>query len=189
METNEKASKPKIRKVVIQLEEIYEEAGRSVEGAKHKVTVAAAIRNPFAGQYVEDLTPLYDLGRNISGLLADRGVAALGVEPEQITSYGKGAVVGIDGELEHAAALIHPRFGAPVRAAVGKGDDIIPSTKKMGGPGSVIVMPLTNKDSIWEFDDMDAAEITVPDAPRNDEILVAVCLGIGGRPLHRIKPD
>ncbi|WP_282608366.1 amino acid synthesis family protein [Pelagibius sp. Alg239-R121] len=186
---NEQASQPEIRKIVVQLEETYSEAGRQVEGAKHKVTVAAVIRNPFAGHYVDDLAPLYDLGRNISGMLADRGVQVLGVKPEEVTSYGKGAVVGVDGELEHAAALIHPRFGAPVRAAVGKGDDIIPSTKKMGGPGSVIVMPLTNKDSIWEFDDMDATEITVPDAPRSDEILVAVALGIGGRPLNRIKPD
>ena len=108
---------------------------------------------------------------------------------DDVDSYGKGAVVGLDGELEHAAALLHPRFGAPVRKAVGSGKDIIPSTKKLGGPGSTLVMPITNKNNIWSFDDMDAAEITVPDAPKSDEILIAVCLAIGGRPLKRIKPD
>jgi len=189
MAKQEQSPKAYIRKVVIQLEETYREAGQAVADKRRKVTVAAVIDNPFAGRFVEDLEPLYDLGRDISGSLAERGVQALGVKPDEVTSYGKGAVIGVAGEIEHAAALLHPRFGAPVRAAVGGGDAIIPSTKKVGGPGSTIVMPLTNKDSIWEFDDMDSTEITVPDAPRSDEILVAVCLAVGGRPLHRTKPD
>ncbi len=181
--------KPEIRKIVVQLEESHRVMARAVTPPKRKVTVAAVIRNPFAGQYVEDLEPLYDLGREIGGLLAQRGVEALGVAPEAVESYGKGAVIGVAGELEHAAALMHPRFGAPVRAAVGQGDDIIPSTKKLGGPGAVLVMPLTNKNRIWNFDDMDATEITIPDAPHPDEILVAVALALGGRPLARTKPD
>ena len=106
-----------------------------------------------------------------------------------MTSYGKAAIIGTDGEIEHTAAILHPRFGAPVRAAVGKGDDIIPGTKKVGGPGSVAVIPLTNKNSIWEFDDMDSTEITIPDAPHADEIVVIVALAIGGRPLARTKAD
>lgn len=179
----------KIRKVVVQLEEISEEMDKEVNPPSKKVTVAAVINNPLAGTFVEDLEVLYDLGAEISGILAERGVEILSVDPDEVESYGKGAIIGVDGELEHAAALLHPRFGAPVRAAVGKGDDIIPSTKKIGGPGSVIVMPVTNKNSIWNFDDMDAAEITIPDAPRSNEIVVAVVLAIGGRPLHRVKPD
>ena len=110
----------------------------------------------------------------------------MGVAPDEVVSYGKGAVVGVNGELEHSAALLHPRFGAPVRAAVGTGKDIIPGMKKMGGPGWPLLMPLTNKNNIWSFDDMDSAEIAIPDAPRPDEILIALCLGVGGRPLHRI---
>jgi hypothetical protein len=137
---------------------------------------------------VEDLAELVDLGAEVAELLAQRGVAALGVAPDEVTSYGKGAIVGTAGEIEHAAALLHPRFGAPVRRAVHHGNDIIPSTKKVGGPGATIVMPVTHKDRIWNFDDMDAAEITVPDAPRPDEVLVALVLGIGGRPLHRTRP-
>ena len=162
---------------------------RPVAGRNAKFTVAAVIRNSYAGQYVEELEPLYDLGAEIGGLLAEQGVKALGVAPGEVESYGKAAIVGVKGEIEHAAAVLHPRFGALVRAAVEKGDDIIPSTKKMGGPGAVVVMPMTQKNKIWGFDHMDAAEITIPDAPRDDEILVALALGIGGRPLHRVRPD
>ena len=178
-----------IRKLVVSVEEPRSVGGKPVDSPARKAIAAAVIDNPYAGQFVDDLEPLYDLGAEIGGLLAERGVQALGVEPERIDAYGKGAVIGVDGELEHAAALLHPRFGAPVRAAVGGGKDIIPSTKKVGGPGSTLVMPITNKDSIWQFDDMDAAEITVPDAPRGNEILVAVVLAIGGRPLARTRPD
>ena len=180
--------KLQIRKIVIQIEETCLEMGREVSPPSRKVTVAAVITNPYAGQYVEDLSQLYTLGAEIGGLLAQRGVAALGVAPDDGQSYGKGALVGTAGELEPAAALIHPSFGAPVRAAVHEGKDIIPSTKKMGGPGAVIVMPVTNKNRIWNFDDMDAAEIVIPDAPHANEVVVALVLGIGGRPLHRIGP-
>ena len=177
--------KPKISKIVVQVEEIHLEIGEKIDPPARKVTVAAVIKNPYAGKYVDDLESLYDLGANIGGILAKKGVEALGVKSSAIVSYGKGAVVGLDGEIEHAAAILHPRFGKPVRAAVEKGDDIIPSTKKMGGPGSSLIMPLTNKDSIWSFDHMDATEICIPDAPRSDQILVAVALADGGRPLAR----
>jgi len=180
-----------LRKMVVQLEETSSEMGREVDPPARKVTVAAVIKNPFAGRYVEDLTPLYGLGAEVAEAIARRGVQVLGlagIAPEEVTSYGKGAIVGTDGEIEHAAALLHPAFGAPVRKAVGKGDDIIPSTKKVGPPGAALVMPVTNKNRIWNFDDMDAAELTIPDAPRADEVVVALVLAVGGRPLHRIRP-
>ena len=179
----------RIRKTIVQIEETSREMAREISPPTRKVTVAAVIDNPLSGEYVEDLEPLYDLGAEIGGLLAEKGVAALGVEPDEVESYGKGAIVGLDGEIEHAAALLHPRFGAPVRKAVGKGDDIIPSTKKLGAPGAAIVVPVTNKNRIWEFDDMDAAEISIPDAPRANEIVVVLTLAIGGRPLHRTRAD
>ena len=112
-----------IRKIVVQLEETHKEMGKSVSPFSRKVTVAAVINNPYAGQYIEDLEPLYDLGKEIGGLLAKRGVEALGVDPDEVEAYGKGAIIGLDGEIEHAAAVLHPRFGGPVRAAVGHGDD------------------------------------------------------------------
>ena len=179
------------RKMVVQLEETVAEMGREVTPPARKVTVGVVIKNPYAGRFVEDLTPLYGLGAEVAELIARRGVQVLGlagIAPEEVTSYGKGAIVGTDGEIEHAAALLHPAFGAPVRKAVGKGDDIIPSTKKVGPPGATIVMPVTNKNRIWNFDDMDAAELTIPDAPRPDEVVVAVVLAVGGRPLHRVRP-
>ncbi len=179
----------RLRKIHSVLEDIYLDAGRNVAQPNRKVTVAAVIANPFAGRYVNELAPLYELGREIGSLLADKAVAILGVEPQAVEAYGKGAIVGVDGEIEHAAAILHPRFGAPVRAAVGQGDDIIPSTKKIGGPGAVLVLPITNKNRIWDFDRMDAAEITIPDAPKSNEIVVALSLAIGGRPLHRTKKD
>ncbi|MDP9607701.1 UNVERIFIED_ORG: hypothetical protein J2W38_007531 [Variovorax paradoxus] len=177
----------KLRKLVIQLEETLSEIGQEVSPPSRKATIAAVIANPFAGRYVQDLSPLYDLGAEVAKLLAERGVRALGVEPNEVQSYGKGAIVGLNGEIEHAAALIHPRFGAPVRAAVHEGKDIIPSTKKVAGAGAALTMPITNKNSIWEFDDMDATEIVIPDSPRPDEIVVALVLAIGGRPLHRVS--
>jgi amino acid synthesis protein len=175
-----------LRKVVVQIEETHRELDRRIERPVRKVTAAAVIANPYAGRYVEDLSPLYELGAEVAELLAARAVTALGAAPGEVRAYGKGAIVGVDGELEHAAAILHPKFGAPVRAAVEQGKDIIPSTKKLGGPGASIVIPITNKDDIWCFDDMDAAEVAVPDAPRGDEIVVCLSLALGGRPLHRV---
>ncbi|MGA2082331.1 MAG: amino acid synthesis family protein [Holophaga sp.] len=181
----------KLRKLVVQLEEVHSEMGREVVPPARKVTVAAVIKNPYAGRFVEDLEPLYALGAEVAELIARRGVEVLGlagIAPEAVSAYGKGAIVGTDGELEHAAALLHPAFGAPVRRAVEHGKDIIPSTKKVGPPGAAIVMPVTHKDNIWSFDHMDAAELAIADAPKPDEVVVALVLAVGGRPLHRVKP-
>jgi hypothetical protein len=176
----------RLRKLVVSVEETRRLYDRRIEPPARKAVAAAVIHNPLAGRFVEDLTPLVELGAELGGLLARRAVEALGVEPGAVQSYGKGAIVGLDGEVEHAAALLHPRFGKPVREAVEKGDDIIPSTKVVGGPGTALAMPLTNKDNIWSFEHMDAAEVRLPDAPGPDEIVVAVVVSDGGRPLARI---
>lgn len=175
------------RKIVVHLEETLSEGGHDVEPPTRKAVAAAVVRNPLAGRHEADLAVLEQLGADVSGLLATRAVEALGVEPEDVTAYGKAAIVGTNGELEHAAAILHPRFGAPVRAAVGHGADIIPSTKKVGGPGTSITMPITNKDDIWSFDEMDAAELSIADAPRPDEVIVCVAIAVGGRPHARVK--
>lgn len=178
-----------VRKLVTQVEEIHSEMGQPLAQPSRKAIAAAVITNPYAGRFEQDLSPLYDLGAEVGEILAQRALQALGVAPEEVQAYGKGAIVGLDGEIEHAAAILHPKFGAPVRAVVHHGNDIIPGTKKMGGAGSLIVMPVTNKDDIWQFDDMDAAEIAIGDAPRADEMLIALVLATGGRPLHRVgKP-
>jgi hypothetical protein len=176
-----------VRKLVTQVEETRREAGRPVDPPVRKAVAAAVVGNPLAGGYTEDLAPLLALGAEVGALLADAALAALGGDGAAVAGYGKGAIVGVDGELEHAAALIHPTFGAPVRAAIGGGKAIIPSTKLVGGPGCRIVVPITNRDDIWEFDDMDAAAIQIDDAPRPDEVVVVLVLASGGRPLKRVR--
>ena len=176
-----------IRKFVVTVEDIKAESGREVGRTVRRAAASAVIANPFAGRPGADLAELEAMGAEISQQLAERALLALGVAAGDVTAYGKGAIVGTDGEIEHAAALIHPRFGAPVRKVVVKGDDIIPSTKKIGGPGAHITLPITNKDDIWSFDEMDAIDVWIPDAPRADEIVVSVALSVGGRPFARTR--
>jgi len=175
-----------IRKVVSVIETTHHEMGRAVVGTRRKVATGLVMANPLAGRYEDDLTGLVDLGSEVGAVLVEEALAALGAPVLDVSAYGKAAVVGINGEIEHAAALIHPRFGAPIRARLGKGPAIIASTKLMGGPGTRIVAPLTNCSDIWSFDEMDAIAISVDDAPRPDEVLIVLALAVGGRPLHRI---
>jgi hypothetical protein len=183
-----------IRSLSVTLTEVHSEAGHPVVPPTRKVIAAAVVANPLAGtRRADDLAPLETLGRDVAETLVQRALeilASAGVTPDQVRGYGKGAIVGTDGELEHTAAVLHPRFGGPVRAAIGGGADIIPGTKKVGVPGSSITMPVGNKDDRWVFDDMDAAEIAIPDAPRPDEMVVALVLATGGRPHARVaKPE
>ncbi len=175
-----------IRKLVVAVEETYASGGRALEAPVRKVVAAAAIRNPLAGSYTADLAELEALGADVAALLGQRAAAALGPDAP-VTGYGKGCIVGLAGEIEHAAAVIHPRFGAPVRAAIGGGAAIIPSTKLVASAGAAITMPITNKDDIWSFNEMDAATIAVTDAPLPDELLVCVVLAAGGRPGARTR--
>jgi hypothetical protein len=175
-----------IRKVVSIVETTRREMGREVDGLRRKVATGVVFTNPLAGVYREGLDQLVDLGAELGQILVDEALAALGGPVDDVSGYGKAAIVGADGEIEHAAALIHPRFGAPVRAALGKGPAIIPSTKLMGGPGTRIVAPITNCSDIWVFDDMDAIAFGIDDAPRANEIVAVLALAVGGRPLHRI---
>lgn len=180
-----------IRVVSVTLTEIHAEAGAPVSPPTRKVVAAAVVGNPLAGKpLVADLGELEEMSAEVAGILVQRALevlASAGVTPDQVRGYGKGAIVGTRGELEHTAAVLHPRFGAPVRAAIGGGADIIPGTKKVAGPGATITMPIGNKDDRWVFDDMDSAEIALSDAPRDDEILIALVLSTGGRPHARVK--
>ncbi len=175
-----------IRKILVFVEETRREMGRPVEPATRKAAAIAVIRNPCAGQYVQDLEPLMAIGEELGGMLGERAVKALGVRPGEIESYGKAAVVGEGGELEHAAAILHPRLGKPLRQAVEKGAALVPSAKKMGGLGTPIDVPLGHKDAAFVRSHFDAIEVRVPDAPRAGEILVAVAVTDSGRPLPRV---
>jgi hypothetical protein len=178
--------KAKIRKIIVQVDETRMEMGRKVEPPTRKAVAIAVIANPYAGRYVEDLTELMDIGEELGGLLGERCVQALGIQPAQAESYGKGAIVGEAGELEHAAAILHPKLGAPLRKAVEKGAALVPSAKKMGTLGSTIDVPLGHKDAAYVRSHFDAIEARVADAPRPDEIVVAVAVTDSGRPMARV---
>jgi len=178
--------KADIRKLAVWVEETHKEMGREISPATRKAVAVAVIANPFAGRYVEDLTELMDIGAELGGLLGERCVRALGIEPQQAESYGKAAMVGENGELEHAAAILHPKLGAPLRAAVEKGAALVPSSKKMGGPGQDLDVPLGHKDAAYVRSHFDGVEVRLNDAPRANEIMVAVAVTDSGRPLPRV---
>jgi hypothetical protein len=175
-----------IRKLIVQVDETRIEMGQPVDPPTRRALAMAVIDNPCAGRYVENLDALVAIGEELGGLLGRRCVQALGITPEQAHSYGKAAIVGEAGELEHAAALLHPKLGAPLRAAVGKGAALVPSSKKRGSLGTAIDVPLGHKDAAFVRSHFDAMEARVPDAPRANEIVVAVVVTDSGRPLPRI---
>lgn len=173
-----------IRKAVTVVEDTFYEGGKKVEKPVRKVAAIAVIKNPFAGTFQEDLSVLVKTGEDLGKLLGEKAVAALeGRKPE---SYGKAAIVGEKGEYEHAAAILHPTLGTPLRAAVGGGKAIIPSVKKAGGMGSPIDIPLHYKDAAFVRSHFDGMTVSVSDSPRADEILVAIAVTSGGRPHPRV---
>lgn len=175
-----------IRKLIVQVDETRLEMGRPVTPPVRRALAMAVITNPFAGRYEENLDALVAIGEELGGLLGDKCVAALGIAPGEAEGYGKAAIVGEAGELEHAAAILHPKLGAPLRRAVEKGAALVPSAKKVGGMGCAIDVPLGHKDAAFVRSHFDAIEARVSDAPRANEIVVAVSVTAGGRPLPRV---
>jgi hypothetical protein len=175
-----------IRKLVIQVDETRKEMGRDVTPPTRRAVAIAVIENPYAGRYSENLDELITIGEELGALLGQKAVKALGIEPGQAQSYGKAAIVGERGELEHAAAILHPKLGAPLRVAVEKGAALVPSAKKQGTLGTAIDVPLGHKDAAFVRSHFDAIEARVSDAPRANEIVVAVAVTDSGRPLPRI---
>lgn len=175
-----------IRKIVTVVEETHKDGEKVVEKPTRKAAAIAVIKNPFAGRYVEDLSELTEAGEQLGSMLAERAVTALGIAKEDVQSYGKGAIVGAGGELEHAAAILHPRLGKPFREQVGGGKAIIPSAKKLGGIGTPLDVPVHYKDAAFVRTHYDAMEVRLADAPRGNEILVALVVTDSGRPHARI---
>lgn len=175
-----------IRKIITVVEEIHSEANKAVSPPARKAAAVAVIRNPYAGRYVDDLSLLIDYGEQLGAMLGERAVTALGIPKEKAENYGKGAIVGLDGELEHLHAILHPKLGKPLRDQVGGGKAIIPSSGKQGTAGTSLDVPLHYKDAAFVRSHYDAMEIQVPDAPRNDEIVVIIVVSDSGRPLPRI---
>lgn len=175
-----------IRKLVIQVDETRKEMGRDITPPTRRAVAIAVIENPYAGRFSENLDELIAIGEELGALLGQKAVKALGIEPGQAQSYGKAAIVGENGELEHAAAILHPKLGAPLRVAVEKGAALVPSAKKRGTLGTAIDVPLGHKDAAFVRSHFDAVEARVSDAPRANEIVVAVAVTDSGRPLPRI---
>ena len=176
----------RIRKLIVQVDETRVEMNQAVEPPTRRALAMAVIDNPYAGRYVENLDELIAIGEELGGLLGQKCVQALGIAPADAQSYGKAAIVGEAGELEHAAAILHPKLGAPLRQAVAKGAALVPSAKKRGGLGTAIDVPLGHKDAAFVRSHFDAMEARVSDAPRANEIVVAVVVTDSGRPLPRI---
>ena len=175
-----------IRKLIVQVDEVRKEMGQIIDPPTRRAVAIAVIENPYAGRYSENLDELIAIGEELGALLGQKAVAALGIKPADAQSYGKAAIVGENGELEHAAAILHPKLGAPLRAAVEKGAALVPSAKKRGTLGTAIDVPLGHKDAAFVRSHFDAMEARVSDAPRANEIVVAVAVTDSGRPLPRV---
>ncbi len=172
-----------VRKTMIVKETIEtDETGKSC-GPITRVVAMAVVKNPFAGRFVEDLSPLFDLGGQLGERLMGQAVEMLGRSP---LSYGKAAIVGVAGELEHGGAMIHPKLGKPMRAAVGGGKALIPSNAKVAALGTPMDLPLGHKGEAWSFDHFDTITVMVADAPRADEIVLCMAVSDGPRPQPRV---
>jgi hypothetical protein len=168
-----------VRKWVVQLEEIEADGDHRALAPVTHVVVAAVLQNPYAGVFSADLSLLEDAGAVLGRVFTEEAQRLLG---GPLASYGKAGIVGERGELEHVAALLHPKMGAPTRQASG-GVSILPSAKKRGGQGATIDIPLHHKKAMTIRDFFDAVEFRIGDAPRADEIVVALAASDGPR-LH-----
>jgi len=172
-----------IRRLLVLCDTVNSEGRLPAIRPVSRVAACAVIRNPLAGVARDDLGELVPLGAELGDLLVRKALAVL---PNAPVSYGKAAIVGLDGDIEHAAAILHPRMGKPMREAIGGGKAIIPSNVKVAAAGASIDVPLGHKDDVWSFDEIDTVTIMVPGAPRPEEIVVIVALANGGRPRPRV---
>jgi hypothetical protein len=175
-----------IRRLLVVRDTVHSEGGLSAFRPVTRVAACAVIANPLAGSPQDDLSELIPYGELLGHRLVREAMAAL---PGPPTSYGKGAIVGLDGDIEHAAAIIHPRMGRPMREAIGGGKAIIPSNVKIAAAGTAIDIPLSDRDDLWLFDHIHTVTVAVPGAPRPAEIVAIVALSDGGRPRPRIDKD
>jgi hypothetical protein len=180
------SKKPQIRTIYTILEETCMDGVRTLDTPTRKAACAVVFKNPYAGTFQEDLSLLCDWSESLGEMLTQKAVAALGIKPDQVESYGKAAISGLAGEREHCAALMHPALGKPIRANVGGGKALLPSAKKLGGPGCAIDLPLGHKDAAYVRSHFDAMEVRIPDAPDADELVLIVGVTDSGRPLPRV---
>ena len=172
-----------IRRTLIVKDKVNFEGGAPAIVPVTRVAACVVVANPLAGVVTDDLQALIPFGAELGDYLVRAAMDALQGRP---VSYGKAAIVGTAGDIEHAAAIIHPRMGKPMRDAIGGGQAIIPSNVKVAAAGASIDVPLGHKDDVWSFDEIDTVTVTIPGAPRPEEIVVIMALGDGGRPRPRV---
>jgi hypothetical protein len=173
-----------VRRMLLIKDVVYAEGRLPSMAPVTRAAACAVIANPLAGRALDDLGELVPIGAELGELLVKEALKALA---HPAISYGKAAIVGVSGDIEHAAAILHPRMGKPIRDAIGGGQAIIPSNLKIGAVGCSIDVPLGHKDDVWAFDQIDTLGVTVANAPRPDEIVVIVALADGGRPRPRVS--
>lgn len=178
----------KIRKLTTFVEETRLEQGRSMLSPAIKGAAAAVIANPYAGGFDETLQGLAEFGETLGALLCDLLLKKMAVAESHIEGYGKAAIVGSSGEIEHAAAIIHPKFGKSVRRSLPSARTLMPSVAKKAVSGARVDIPLHNVSDEWSFDHFDTVTFGIEDAPGPDEILIVLALAGSGRPLARTHP-
>jgi hypothetical protein len=171
-----------VSKIVVFRETIMGEGGGTATRPVCRVAGIGVFANPYAGRFVEDLTELFKAGFSLGETLMARILPLL---DGPAVSYGKGAIVGVGGDLEHGHALLHPMLGKAMREPIGGGQALIPSAAKIGAAGATLDIPLGHKDDAWSFDHFDTMSVSVADAPRPGELLMAIALADGGRPVPR----
>ncbi len=174
-----------LRKVEVVIEEIFHEGGPAPEEPRRRAAAMAVVKNPFAGRYVERLQGAMEDLKPLGLQLSDRLIAALGGDPGKIDGYGKGAIVGTDGELEHGA-LWHAPGGYAMRDRLGGAKAIVPSATKVGAFGSRLDVPLGHTNAAYVRSHFDAMEVGIADGPRSDEILFVLAMSIGPRVHNRM---
>ncbi|HEY1797044.1 MAG TPA: amino acid synthesis family protein [Stellaceae bacterium] len=167
-----------IRKIVTIRDVTYSELGYKPAKPIVRAVGMAVFDNPYAGKHHTDLRKLWQAGAEVGERLAPELVKMLDGLP---VSYGKGAIVGVAGEMEHGGACCHPMLGKPMRAAVGGGNALIASNVKVAPPGASLDIPIGHKDEAWSFAHFDTITVSIPDSPRPHEILVAIVVADGGR--------
>lgn len=178
-----------IRKIVTIVEEIYIEGGAEVNPPKKTAASVAVISNPLAGKgFVQDIKEIpHQYSEKLASMLASKAVKALGVEPHQIECYGKGVLVGTDGEIEHGSAIIHTmKWGIPFRKEVAGGETLMPAAEKRGAAGATLDIPLKHKMNEKIRSHHQTFEVRLADAPRPGEIMVVAAVSDSGRPHARI---
>ncbi len=169
-----------VRKRVVSVEEIFHEGGPPSNVPVQRAAALAVLRNPYAGRYVEDIMPMIDDMKPLGLEMADQLIAALGGDPTIVEGFGKGAIIGENGELEHGA-LWHAPGGYSMRARLNDSKAIVPSTKKVGGIGARLDVPVTHVNASYVRSHFDAVEVGINDAPRANEMLVALVMTTGPR--------